>query len=493
MRRRQFLMASPVLPVGALLASPARSQSPQVDAARKIVVEYERDVPITHEADVIVIGGTQGGLGGCLAAIAAARAGAKTIFVEEHGHIDPHVPIGLGPVIGVSGWKPTIHEGLFRDLAAAIVKTGQHAVQPTTVEELLTRGELIIRYHEVVTTALLQMMQDAGVQMLFHTKFADAVVVDRALKSIIVQSPQGRHVLVARVFVDSTGLGEVAAAAGAPMLREEAYMGLQAYLAEVDEQKFNAWTHENDQPLDGTHRAWLESIVGPFAELKHPWDQWWPEYLGDRFKPAYVRQAMVAHANGDLVLLHRRNETGIMAIPEGLKCEQDIARPRTYTTGIDPLKVDDVSWAEVNSRLMLAQFQRFLKRYIPGFERCVIERIADSIGLRGGRHLAVPNWPQSRFQGGAKATDAIFIMKKGNDDLVEIPFAALIPEGVEGLLVVGKSTAGGRTLGTAHVVLFQGQATGTAAAMAARQAIAPRSLDIRQLQKALKDTGVELP
>jgi len=486
-------MASPVLPVGALLASPASAQSQQVDAARKVVVEPQRDVPITHEAEVIVVGGTQGGLGGCFAAIAAARAGARTIFVEALGHIDAHVPIGLGPVIGVTGWRPTIGEGLFRDLAASVAKMGQHAIEPMTLEEILTRGELIVRYHEVVTTALLQMMQDAGVEMLFHTKFADAVVLDRRMQAIIVQSPQGRHALAAKVFVDSTGLADVAAAAGAPLVREEPYMGLQAYLARVDEPKLNDWMRENDQPLDGTHRAWLESIVGPFAKLKHPWDQWWPEYLGDRYRPAYVRQAIVAHANGDLTLLHRRNETGIMAIPEGLKADRDIARPRTYITGIDPLNTDDVSWAEVTSRLMLAELQRFLKKYIPGFEHCVIEQFADSIGLRGGRHLAVANWPQSKFRGGAKAADAVFIMKKGNDDLVEIPFAALLPEGADGLLVVGKSTAGGRTLGTAHVVLFQGQAAGIAAAMAARQAIPPRGLDIKQLQTALKNAGLDLP
>jgi ribulose 1,5-bisphosphate synthetase/thiazole synthase len=490
MRRRQFLKASSVAPVG-LLASSAAAM--QVDAARKVVAERQREIPISHEADVIVVGGTQGGLGGCFAAIAAARAGAKTIFVEEHGHIDLHVPIGLGPVIGVSGWKPSIQEGLFRDLAATIVETGQHATRPMTLDEVLARGELIVRYHEVVATALLKMMQDAGVEMLFHTRLTGAVVQDGSVKAVVVHSPQGRHALAGKVFVDSTGLAELTAAAGAALVREEPYMGLQAYLAQVDEQRFNTWSRENDTPLDASHRVWLESIVGPFEKLEHPWDQWWPEFLGQRYGPGFVRQAMRAHAKGELVLLQRRHEKGVLAIPEGLKTDTDIARPRTYITGIDPLNVDDVSWAEVTSRLMLAQFHRFLKAYIPGFEHCVIERIADSIGLRGGRHLDVPDWPQSRFGRAAKADDAIFVMKKGKDDVVEIPFAALLPAGVEGLLVVGKTTAGGRTLGTAHVVLFQGQAAGAAAAIAARQNIAPRRVDIKQLQKALKDSGVELP
>jgi len=363
-----------------------------------------------------------------------------------------------------------------------------------TLEALLAKGELIIRHHEVVTTALLQMMQDAGVEMLFHTKFTDAVVEDGTLKAIIVESPQGRHALAAKVFVDSTGLGEIAAAAGAPMLREEAFMGLQAYIAGVDDQKYQAWLKAENEPLDETHRAWLESIVGPFAKLEHPWNQWWPEMLGDRFAAAYVRQAKLAHANGDLTLLHRWKATGIMAIPEGVKTDTGIARPRTYITGIDPLKVADISWAEVTSRLMLAQYQRFLKKYIPGFEHCVIERIADSIGLRGGRYLDLPALPQTKFERPMKSADAIFVMRKGKEPAreVEIPFATLLPERVEGLLVVGKASAGGRTLGTAHVVLFQGQAAGTAAAMAAQQGIAPRKVDIAKLQAALKADGVEL-
>jgi len=495
--RRRFLQSAAVLPAVGLpvtttLAEAAAGSASRLDAARKIVVERSREVPVTHEAEVIVVGGTQGGLGGCFAAIAAGRAGAKTIFVEEAGHLDPHTPLGLGPVLGVPGWKPSMNEGLFHDLAEAVVKMGQHANLPTTLEELLARGELIIRYHDVVTTALLQMMQDAGVEMLFHTKFAEAIVEDGTLTAIIVESPQGRHALAAKAFVDSTGLGEIAAAAGAPMLREEAYLGLQAYIAGVDERKYHAWVEADRGSLDETDRAWLESIVGPFAKLEKPWNQWWPEFLGKRFGTAYVRQVKAAHANGDLTLLHRWKETGIMAIPEGLKTDTGIARPRTYITGLNPLKVADISWAEVTSRLMLAQYQRFLKKYIPGFEQCVIERMADSIGLRGGRYLDVPAL-QGKFKRAAKTPEAIFVMKKGHGEPIEIPFATLLPERVEGLLVVGKASAGGRELGTAHVALFQGQAAGAAAAIAAKQGRPPRRIDIQQLQTMLRASGVEIP
>jgi hypothetical protein len=498
MRRRHFLKFSATLPASGFVglapdAALGAESSATIDAARRMIREPSRDIPVTHEADVIVVGATLGGLGGCFAAIAAARLGAKTLLIEESGHIDPHVPIGLGVVIGINGWQPSINEGLFQEFADYVVKTGQHADRPLSREALLEQGGLVIRYHEIVTTALLAMLRDAGVDFLFHTKFVDAVIDDGRIKALVVESPQGRHALMGKAFVDSTGLGDVAAAAGAPMLREEAYQGLQAFMAQVDETKYSAWTKENNQPLDAGDRAWLEGIVGPFERLEHPWNQWWPELLGDRYPNAYVRKLKAAQQRGDVTLLHRRGPTGILAIPEGLKTNPGIARPRTYITGLDPLNAADVSWAEVTSRLALMELMRFLRQDIPGFEHCVMERIADSLSLRGGRYIDVPQRDQLRTAKALKTPDAIFVMKKGGDDAMEIPYAALIPQRVDGLLVVGKASGGGRTLGTAHVAVFQGQAAGTAAALAAHQGISPRLVAIPELQARLRAAGVHIP
>jgi hypothetical protein len=279
------------------------------------------------------------------------------------------------------------------------------------------------------------------------------------------------------------------------MLREEAFQGLQAFIADVDEQKYNAWHKADTAPVDAGDRAWVEGLVGPFENLKYPWDQWFPEFLGQRYPPAFVRKAREAHAKGDFTLLYRRGENGILAIPEGVKADQRIARPRTYITGLDPLSVDDISWGEVTSRLALVEFQRFLRSYIPGFEQCVMERIADSIGLRGGRHIDVPgSITDEQLDRGYQSPDAIFVRQRGKERApVEIPYSALVPERIEGVLVVGKSTAGGVHMRTAHDVLFQGQAAGTAAALAVKQGVAPRRVNIRDVQAELKKTGVEIP
>ena len=71
-----------------------------------------------------------------------------------------------------------------------------------------------------------------------------------------------------------------------------------------------------------------------------------------------------------------------------------------------------------------------------------------------------------------------------------MPYRALQPHKVEGLLVVGKATAGGVHLGILRNGAFQGQAAGTAAARAAKTGTSPRALDIKKLQDTLRDPGL---
>src|SRR4051812_32096272 len=96
------------------------------------IVEPARQIPVTHHADVVVIGADTGGLGGVTAAVAAAQAGAKVILIEEGGTIGLQVPIGLGVVIGIDGWRPTIREGLFKDFAGYVAREGQFTYTPMT-------------------------------------------------------------------------------------------------------------------------------------------------------------------------------------------------------------------------------------------------------------------------------------------------------------------------------------------------------------------------
>jgi hypothetical protein len=78
----------------------------------------------------------------------------------------------------------------------------------------------------------------------------------------------------------------------------------------------------------------------------------------------------------------------------------------------------------------------------------------------------------------------------------QIPYRALLPKGIEGLLVAGRCiSADHDALSSTRVIPIsaaQGQAAGTAAALAARKAILPRDVDIRMLQKELLESGAAL-
>ena len=57
---------------------------------------------------------------------------------------------------------------------------------------------------------------EAGVDLLFHTWFCDSIVDQGVLKGVIVENKSGRQALLARVVIDASGDGDVAARAGAP-------------------------------------------------------------------------------------------------------------------------------------------------------------------------------------------------------------------------------------------------------------------------------------
>src|SRR5499427_8779784 len=59
---------------------------------RETYREQARDIPITHRADVIVVGG---GVAGVVAAIASARAGVDTLLIERYGALGGNLTIGL--------------------------------------------------------------------------------------------------------------------------------------------------------------------------------------------------------------------------------------------------------------------------------------------------------------------------------------------------------------------------------------------------------------
>ncbi|MFO7900303.1 MAG: FAD-dependent oxidoreductase, partial [Planctomycetota bacterium] len=146
------------------------------------VRQPERSVPVLGAYDVVVVGG---GTSGAPAAIGAARAGAKTLVVEYlHG-------LGGVSTLGLIGRYYHGYRGGF----TRAVPSGRDV--PWKMEWY--RREI----------------RNAGGDIWFGTMGVGAFVEDAQVKGVVVATPRGRGVVLARAVIDSTGNADIAAAAGA--------------------------------------------------------------------------------------------------------------------------------------------------------------------------------------------------------------------------------------------------------------------------------------
>lgn len=160
--------------------------------------ENDRDIPVAGDYDVIVSGS---GPAGFAAALAAARAGAKTALIEVHGCVGGIWTSGMLTWIIDGTNKPGIMKEILERLK--IEKAGRF-VDTAWV------------YHPDAMKLILEdMLLDAGVNIRLHTRVVGAVNDEKnRLAAVVTESKSGREVWTAKTFVDATGDGDLAAQAG---------------------------------------------------------------------------------------------------------------------------------------------------------------------------------------------------------------------------------------------------------------------------------------
>lgn len=168
--------------------------------------EPARAVPVVEETDIVIAGS---GPAGILAAVAAARRGARVRLIEAHGALGGIWTTGCLPHLIESNKGGLLAELIGRlDAAGA----GSRAAQHTPTDDAPYRCDYDVETFKVV---LDRMAAEAGVAVRLYTRVS-AVYRDAAgrIETVVTDSKSGREAWRAKLFVDCTGDGDLAAQAG---------------------------------------------------------------------------------------------------------------------------------------------------------------------------------------------------------------------------------------------------------------------------------------
>jgi ribulose 1,5-bisphosphate synthetase/thiazole synthase len=453
--------------------------------------------------DVAVVGG---GAAGICAAVAAARNGANTLLIEASAYLVGYICSGPGSTPSGISFQDTdknhIIKGIPWEMMERLVKAGDAIPQmerevisdiPFMHTPYGTYGPILDL--EAVKTLALEMVEESGAGLLLHTFAAGVVAADGAISGVVIESKSGRQAVLAKVVVDCSGDGDVAAFAGAPFEkapRDELFqMSNSLHLVNVDTKVVK----EEAERILKEHGDELAYMIKP-KEL-------------DRI-PSRWQAPLVAALHGP--------EGGVKMTPDGKgltgKRRSVGWGPRPGMGGVgadyegDATDIEDLTRAEVRTRKDIWRKLGDVRRSKAGFANCIAMASSLPLGIRETRRITgayVLTGDDVQF--GRKFDDSITKSADPIDGHLpgggwdyhqvegyhDIPYRCLVPQSIENLLVAGRCISADHRAESAirkvPPCMATGQAAGTAAALSVRNKVTPRKLDVELLQKTLREQG----
>src|SRR6201991_3366124 len=172
----------------------------------KTINEPARSIDVILETDVLVVGSGPGGLA---AALAAARAGAKTALLDRNGCFGGNIT-----QVGVEGFAWYRHEktgdceGIGIEFEQRAKAMGASMPEPQSISEALDA--------EMFKWVADTLVQEAGITPLLHRMGVAPIVENGVITGVITESKAGREAILAKRVINATGDADIAARAGAP-------------------------------------------------------------------------------------------------------------------------------------------------------------------------------------------------------------------------------------------------------------------------------------
>lgn len=406
--------------------------------------------------DVIVVGG---GPGGCTAAIAAAREGAKVLLIEATGQLG-----GMGTAGMVPAWCP-FSDGekiIYRGLAERIFNESKKGVphEPKgKLDWVNINPEYLMRVYD-------RMVTESGASVLFFSRVAAVEKsADDTVDAIIVANQLGLTAFRAKIFVDATGNGDLSVWAGATYMKSGVLQDstLCFALANVNGDKYYGGLHSDNK------QSPIHKVVGP--DGKYP-------LTGHHFCMNLIGPNVVQFNAGHI--------------------HADTTDPRSVTE------------AMMTGRQVAQQYLEACKEACPEiFGNAFVVKTASLLGMRDGRRIVgdyvftKEDWNARRTFDDEIGRNSYYLdvhksgfkpvhYKKG--DSHGIPYRCLTPKNLRNVLTAGRCiSTDEEAFGSLRVMppcLVTGEAAGAAAAIAIQQSRCDvHAVDVQYLRRRLRTEG----
>jgi hypothetical protein len=389
------------------------------------VVQPRKMIDTIHETDVLVVGA---GPAGTTAAIAAARAGVKVTLVERYGHFGGLSTGGLVLVI-LGHWTADgtqVCQGVGEEIMQGLdgieggIVNRRDKVNPTVDAEALKYVSL-------------EMIAEAGIDVFLHSWAVDAIMDGPVIRGVVFESKSGRRAILAKQVIDTTGDGDIFAAAGASHEERLYHIGLPYRIGGLD--------RVDQEATRGQRPPRHLGAVTPINGVR------WVNMHGPDANGLDVREL------SRLEMEHRRQIWRQVA---------ELKSSPGY---------EDVYLMETAPQMGVR-----ISRVIDGEETLTIA------GVRANREF-----DDCVAIGGAWNADHA---------AWQIPYGSLLSKNVDNLLTAGRSLCGEPRMSDLIRVIpncwVSGQAAGAASATAVRQSCLARDVDIPTVQTLLRSQGAYL-
>jgi ribulose 1,5-bisphosphate synthetase/thiazole synthase len=452
----------------------------------KQIDEPARSIDVVAETEVLVVGSGPAGLA---AAIASARAGAHTTLMDRYGCFGGNIT-----QVGVEGFAWYRHQATVDSEGIGIefeqrAKTMDAAMPEPQSNSFALDGEMFKYVADVL-------VQEANVTPMLHRLCVAPIIRDGVIAGVITESKSGREAILAARVVDATGDADVAARAGAPTRktpREEMMavsvmfsmtgVNKQRFIEQVkaDPQSYKDWSGNGEWDIETTGKE--DDLFSPF--LRKP------------FKQAVAAGVIPS------------NLTTIAGTWGAISDQGDLTYLNlVHVPSRDGTDARDLTSGEIEGRRMAIMAVKALRNFMPGCEDAKLRNFGMTLGVRDTRKIdALYNMTGADVREQGRFEDSIGIFPEFVDGYgililpttgryFHVPYRALVPKGVSGLIVAGRCIGGDKISHAAvrnmMCCAVSGQGAGVAAAVSLKTGKDFEHLDIGRVQSELRRQGARI-